>query len=131
MVGVTIAELIGTAAVKKQGFGGLWHLINHAAAIAEIDRFGFKELAKRALSGHHQHVRLWRSLPDVEAELGAVAKAGHDPRDPAYWAGMLTRDQARLTHRIKTMYGYFTIRRFVDKDATREKADDAFLYLMA
>ena len=130
MVGVTIAELIGTAAVKKQGFGGLWHLINHAAAITEIDRFGFKELAKRALPAHHHHVRLLRSLPDVTDELGAVTKADRDPRDPAYWAGMLTRDQARLTHRIKTIYGYHTIRRFVQTEADRKKSDDAFLYLM-
>lgn len=37
MVEVTIKELIATAAVKKQGFGGLWHVINHAAAITEME----------------------------------------------------------------------------------------------
>ena len=87
MVAITIDELIATAAVKKQGFGGLWHVINHAAAITEMDRYGFKELAKQALPAHHQHIRLWRSLPDVENELGAVPKAEHDPHDPAYWRG--------------------------------------------
>ncbi|MGE0610545.1 MAG: hypothetical protein AB7O62_25880 [Pirellulales bacterium] len=131
MVDVTIGELIATAAVKKQGFGGLWHIVNHAAAITELDRLGFQELAKRALPAHHQHIRLWRSLPDVEAELGTISKAEHDPRDPVYWKGMLKRDEARLTHRIKTLYGYYILKRFIEKDGLRQKADDAFLYLMA
>ncbi len=131
LVDVTIGELISTAAVKKQGFGGLWHLINHAAGITELDRVGYDGLARKALPAHHQHIRLWRSLPDVGAELGPVIKAEHDPRDPAYWRGMLKRDEARLTHRIKTLYGFYTIRRFVTDEVTKERADEAFLYLMA
>lgn len=131
MVEVTIEELIATAAVKKQGFGGLWHVINHAAAITEMDRCGYKELAKQALPAHHQHIRLWRSLPNVEGELGAVPKAEHDPRDPVYWKGMLKRDEARLTHRIKTLYGFNILKRFIENEAQRKKAEDAFLYLMA
>lgn len=131
MVDVTIAELIATAAIKKQGFGGLWHVINHAAAITELARFGYVDVAQEALPAHHQHIRLWRSLPDVSSDLGAIVKADHDPREPVYWEGMLKRDEARLTHRVKTLYGYYTIRRFVEDDATRDKADDAFLYLMA
>ena len=131
MVDVTIDELIATAAVKKQGFGGLWHIINHAAAITELDRLGYKELAKLALPAHHQHIRLWRSLPDVAGELGPVVKAKEDPREAAYWKGMLKRDEARLTHRIKTLYGFNVLKRFVEKDAKRKKAHDAFLYLMA
>ena len=131
MVDVTIGELIATAAVKKQGFGGLWHLINHAAGITELDRIGYGELARQALPAHHQHIRLWRSLPDVEAELGPVVKAEVDPREPAYWHGMLKRDEARLTHRIKTLYGFYTIRRFVSDAALKDRADDAFLFLMA
>jgi len=131
MVEVTLEELIATAAIRKQGFGGLWHLINHAAAITEMNRLGYSELAMRALPAHHQHIRLWRSLPDVEAELGAVLKAEFDPRDPAYWKGMLKRDEARLTHRIKTLYGYSLLKRFLENDALRKKTDDAFQYLMA
>lgn len=131
MVDVTLSELISTASKRKQGFGGLWHLINHAAAITEIHRFGYKDLARRALPAHHQHVRLWRSLPDVESELGAVVKADHDPRKPVYWKGMLKRDQARLTHRLKTLYGFYTIRRFIEDEGTKKKTEDAFLYLMA
>jgi hypothetical protein len=131
MVHVTINELITTAAVRRQGFGGLWHIINHAAGITELGRFGYRELARQALPAHHQHIRLWRSLPDVEAELGALPKSEHDPRQPVYWEGMLKRDEARLTHRIKTLYGFFTLMRFVEAEETRRKAEDAFRYLMA
>lgn len=130
MIDVTIAELIATAAIRKQGFGGLWHVINHAAAITELDRFGYHAVAQQALTAHHQHIRLWRSLPDVESELGAVVKAEHDPREAVYWDGMLKRDEARLTHRIKTLYGFSTIERFIEDEGTRKKAEDAFLYLM-
>jgi len=131
MVQVTIAELIATAAVKRQGFGGLWHIINHAAGLTELSRLGYDDLAKQALPAHHEHIRYWRSLPDVESELGAMVKAEHDPREPVYWTGMLKRDQARLTHRIKTLFGFYTLRRFIEDDATRKQAADAFLYLMA
>ena len=55
----------------------------------------------------------------------------HDPRDPVYWKGMLKRDEGRLTHRIKTLYGFFTLKRFIENDATQMKAEDAFLYVMA
>ena len=131
MIDTTVDELITSAAVKKQGFGGLWHLINHAAAITELDRYGYGAIAEQALPSHHHHVRLWRSLPDVENEMGAVTKSNIDPREPAYWQGMLKRDEARLTHRIKTLYGFYTIRRFIEDETTAKQAEDAFLYLMA
>ncbi|MBC8355247.1 MAG: hypothetical protein H8E66_25000 [Planctomycetes bacterium] len=131
MVDVTITELVDTAAIRRQGFGGLWHIINHAAAISELNRLGYKGVAAMALPAHHDHIRLWRSLPDVESELGAVVKAEHDPREPVYWEGMLKRDEARLTHRIKTLYGFYTIRQFIDDVVTRKNAEDALLYLMA
>lgn len=130
MADATIAQLIGGAAIRKQGFGGLWHIINHAAGLAELDRFGYKDLARRGLAAHHHHVRLWRSLPNVESELGAPRKASLDPRKPAYWQGMLKRDEARLTHRIKTLYGYFVLRRMIQDAATRKRADSSLLYLM-
>lgn len=44
---------------------------------------------------------------------------------------MLKRDEARLTHRIKTLYGFYTIRQFIDDVVTRKNAEDALLYLMA
>jgi hypothetical protein len=110
---------------------GLWHLINHTAAITELDRLGYRVLAQQALPAHHQYIRLWRSLPDVESELGAVVKAKHDPREPVYWAGMLKRDQARLTHRIKTLYCFYTVMSFIEDQGKRSRAENAFLYLMA
>ena len=131
MVDVTIRELIASAAIKRQGFGGLWHIINHAAAIVELDIHGYQNVANEALPAHHQHIRLWRSLPDVSSELGPVIKAEHDPRDPVYWQGMLKRDEARLTHRIKTLYGYNKLRSMLESDGQQKQADDAFLYLMA
>lgn len=131
MVNATIDELLRTATIKKQGFGGLHHIINHAAALTELDRFGYKDVARQGLPAHHHHIRLWRSLPDVQAELGTVKKADHDPRKPVYWEGMLKREQAMLTHRIKTLYGFYTLSRFIEDDATTKKAEDAFLYLMA
>ena len=131
MIDVTIDELIATAAIKKQGFGGLWHLINHAAAITELDRMGYCDLAKQALPAHHKHIRLWRTLPDVESELGAVVKSKSSPLTGDYWAGNLKRDGAQLTHRIKTIFGYNTILCFVKDKAKINSANDAFLNLMA
>lgn len=131
MANITIDTLIQTAAIRKQGFGGLWHLINHAAGIAELQRFGFSELALKALKAHHLHVRLWYTLPNLESELGPVQKAKHDPQLPVYWSADLKRDQARLTHRIKTLYGFSTLMRFVEDQSKREKAQAAFRYLLA
>lgn len=131
MIDVTIEELIATASIRRQGFGGLWHIINHAAAITELTLLGYNALARQALPAHHRHIRLWRSLPNVEAELGAVIKAEHDPRQPVYWEGMFKRDEARLTHRIKTLYGFFTLLKSVEDEAKKKNAEDAFLYLMA
>jgi hypothetical protein len=130
MIDVTIDELILTGPIKKQGFGGLWHLINHAAAITELDRMQYHETAKLALPAHHQHVELLRTLPDVENELGPVVKSQHDPLTAQYWAADLNRDSAQLTHRIKTLFGYYTIRPFVESKAKQALADEAFLNLM-
>ena len=131
MVDVTVTELIESAGTKKQGFGGLWHIINHAAAITELDRYGYRSVARRALPAHHQHMRLWRTLPNVEDELGAVIKSEKDPCDSQYWRGQLKRDEARLTHRIKTLYGFSILRRLIGDEDTRQQADNALLYLMA
>lgn len=130
MVNVTIDELIASAAIRKRGFGGLWHIINHAAGITELERLGFQAVAKKCLAAHHQHIRLWRSLPDVEQELGAVVKSAHGPLEADYWKEDLKRSEALLTHRIKTLYGYYTIRRFLDDAEKKNLADDALLYLM-
>lgn len=131
MAELLVDELIQFAGVRKQGFGGLFHLINHAAALTELARFGYRGLARQGLAAHHRHLRLWRSLPDVEAELGALVRAKHDPRDPAYWKEQTSGQwSGHLTHRIKTLYGFHTLLRAVDDDAKRAKAGEAFLYLM-
>ncbi len=131
MVDVVIDELIRSAAVRRQGYGGLFHIINHAAAITELSRFGYEQLANRGLKAHHQHVRLWRSLPDVENELGPLKAAEYDPRNPEYWKGdRSTQWSGHLTHRVKTIYGLFTLLRFVESEAKKKQAEQQFLYLM-
>jgi hypothetical protein len=132
MAEVVIDELIHSAAIRKQGFGGLFHIINHAAALTELSRFGYEKLASKGLAAHHYHMRLWRSLPDVENEIGALKRAALDPRTSAYWtSNEKSQWSARLTHRIKTLYGFFTLLRFVEDEAKRTRAESQFLYLMA
>lgn len=132
MVDVVIDELIHTASEHRQGCGGLWHVISHAAALTELSRLGYEDLARSGLEAQGHHVRLWRVLPNLEEELGAMKRAEHDPRTPEFWAtGTLKRDSARLTHRIKTLFGFSTLIRFVDDDVKRKQAEESFLYLMA
>jgi hypothetical protein len=127
-----IDELIGGASIRRQGFGGLFHIINHAYALAELSRAGHADLASRGLRAHHRHLRLYRSLPDLEAELGAVVKNRHDPLTPQHWS---RRDSVQwsawLSHRIKTLYAFRGLLRTVDDAETRARAEDAFRYLMA
>ena len=107
MAEAAIDELIRSASMRRQGFGGLFHIINHAAALTELSLFGYRDLAQRGLAAHRQHVRLWRSLPDVENELGPLKRAPHDPRTPEYWSdNSQSQWSARLTHRVKTLTGF-------------------------
>jgi hypothetical protein len=131
MVDFVIDELIQSVSIRRQGFGGMWHIINHAAAITELSRYGYRDLARKGFAAHRQHVRLWRTLPDVKEELGALERSQADPRIGTYWSGELKRDEARLTHRIKTLYGFYTILPFVEDEKKRTQAEDSLLYLMA
>jgi len=131
MADTMISTLISESTVRRQGFGGLWHLINHAAGIIELDNLGFHDLAKKALPAHHHHLQLWLFLPDLASELGPVVKSEHHPFESVYWQGMLKRDEARLTHRIKTLYGFYTLLKFLDDQSKQKQAEEAFLYLMA
>jgi len=133
MAETVASELITCASIRRQGYGGLFHLINHAAALTELARLGYRGLARQGLKAHHRHLRLLRSLPDVEDELGPLVKAKHDPRTAAYWESDKDSEQwsANLTHRIKTLYGFFTVLRQVEDPGKRRKAVDAFGYLMA
>ena len=131
MVDVVLDELVETAPERRQGFGGLWHIINHAAALIDLSEYGYPNLAQKGLEAHHRHVRLWRSLPNVVDELGAEDPAEHDPCTAVYWeSGTLRRDRARLTHRIKTLYGFYRLVDLVDDPTKVQQAEDSLRYLM-
>jgi hypothetical protein len=132
MATAVIDELIRSASLHRQGYGGLFHVINHATALTELSRFGYRDLARRGLAAHHHHLRLWRSLPDLSEELGQLQRAEFDPRNPEYWR----RDgksqwSAHLTHRVKTLYGFFSLLRYIEDADQRRQAEEQFLYLMA
>ena len=132
MANVVVDDLIQKVAQRRRGFGGMVHVINHAAALVELSQYGFQELAKKGLAAHHQHVQLWRSLPDLSKELGKVRKSKHDPRTPNYWeVNAKSQASANLTHRIKLLYGFFTLLKYIEDPKKRQKAEEQFLYLMA
>jgi len=131
MVEVVIDELIHSGSLRRQGFGGLFHIINHATALTELSRFGYEQLANRGLAAHHKHIRLWRSLPDVQDELGPLKSAEYGPRTLEYWQGKDSSQwSAHLTHRVKTFYGFSVLLRFVESEEKRKQAEEQFLYLM-
>ncbi|MDA0710385.1 MAG: hypothetical protein O3B73_09290 [bacterium] len=131
MACVVIDELIQHANTRRDGFGGLWHIINHAAALAELSAYGYRELATMGLAAHHQHLRLFRAVPDMTDELGVDAPADHDPRTSAFWASTsIRRDRARLDHRIKTLYGFDTLIGLVKDEQKRDLANEKLRYLM-
>ncbi len=132
MAVATFDELIATADEHRQGFGGLFHLIDHAAALAEIATAGFPKLAEKGIPAHGQHLALIRSLPVVDDELGKLVKSELDPMTAEYWH---TRKSVQwegwLTHRIKCLYGFAVLARLVEDPAKRQQAEAAFRYLMA
>jgi len=132
MAEAVVGELTRSASLRRQGFGGLFHIINHATGLTELSRLGYRKLANRGLAAHHHHVRLWRSLPDVEDELGPLKRAEFDARTIEYWRNEAKSQwSAQLTHRVKTLYGFFSLLRFIEDPAKRERAVDEFRYLMA
>ena len=49
-----------------------------------------------------------------------------------YWSiDEASQWSARLTHRIKTLYGFFNLLRYIEQPKTRKAAEASFLYLMA
>ncbi|MDE0685853.1 MAG: hypothetical protein OXI63_23225 [Candidatus Poribacteria bacterium] len=131
MATTVIDTLIQYASERRQGYGGLWHVINHAAALSELAQCGYEELAIMGLTAHHQHIRLWRTLPNVADELGPETPTKYDPRLSVYWqSGDLRRDRARLTHRIKTLYGFDTLVKLVNDKAKHEQGYENIRYLM-
>jgi len=132
MAGVMIDQLIATASERRQGFGGLFHLINHAAGLTELDRLGYGNLAKKGMAAHRQHLRLYRALPILTEELGELEHTAEDPFKPEYWKRTKSEQWgAWLTHRIKTLYGFHTLLRFIEDEKKRKAAKDKFGYLLA
>ncbi|NNJ25702.1 hypothetical protein LzC2_17750 [Planctomycetes bacterium LzC2] len=126
-----LTELVDHAAERRIGFGGLWHVVNHAAALVELAQYGFPDLAAAGLPAHREHLRLWKTLPDLTASRGAEAPTAHDPRTAVFWTdGDPRREGARLTHRVKTLYGYDELAALVDDAALKERANRALRYLM-
>ena len=128
MVDAVLDQLIATAHLRKQGVGGLWHVINHAAALVDLDALGYGDLARRGLRAHRRHLRIWAALP----ALGEETPVDHDPYTAAYWAEPeLERGRAKLTHRVKTLYGFQRLSlAFPGSPARRSRARRRLRYLM-
>lgn len=141
LVEVTLEELSRSAAEHRQGFGGLHHLINHAAALVVLAETGYPELAATGMPAHWQHLRLYRALPNLEKELGPLRRLELDPRRAEYWESFGSGQwSAALTHSIKTLYGISVLLRHnaaqsaphdAGSDNLRHRAWSAFGYLMA
>ena len=131
MAHVVVQELIQHGHEVRSGYGGLWHVINHAAALVELDRYGYGELAVQGLPAHHTHVRLWRALPDLTDERGHETPSKHDPRAAAFWAPtQLVNERAHLTHRVKTLYGFLVLMRLITDETIRANGWQALRCLM-
>jgi hypothetical protein len=133
MANAVLDDLIQHASERRVGFGGLTHVINHAAALAELARHGYRELAMKGLPAHHQHMQLWRTLPNVAGEPGEriPTKQRHDPRTSAFWqSGKLSRESAKLTHRVKTLYGFDALVELIKNQPKRKEGNVNLRYLM-
>ena len=117
--------------INRIGYGSLVHVVNHAAAIADLANYGYPELVPSAVRSHRQHLRLWRNLPDVADEKGPKKVSKFTPHTAAYWtSGDVPYDRALLTHRVKTMYGFDELAGAVEEDAKEKQAYDKLRYLM-
>jgi hypothetical protein len=131
MVSAVLDLIILRAAEKRQGFGGLVHIINHTAALCELAKYGYPQLAIEGLPAHHRHVCLWRTVPDLAEELGRETPLEYDLRSPEYWQpGNLRPGSARLTHRIKTFYGFYILSDFLDDPGRTIQAENSLRYFM-
>ena len=120
-----------TPEIHRSGYGGLVHVINHAAAIVDLADCGYDELAQRAIHSHRHHLRLWRNLPNVADEKGPMQVSKFTPHVAEYWkSGSVPYDRALLTHRVKTMFGFDELAAAVDNQAKEKAAYDKLRYLM-
>ncbi|MCF7789256.1 MAG: hypothetical protein K9N47_24250 [Prosthecobacter sp.] len=132
MVDAMLDELINQdPKVHRVGYGGLIHVNNHAAAITDLAQYGYPELVPAAVAAHHQHLRLWRNLPNVADEMGPEPFSEFNPYTAAYWtSGKVPYDRALLTHRVKTLYGFDELVEAHDDAAKEKQAYDKLRYLM-
>jgi len=120
------------AGENRRGFGGLFHVINHAAALNDLLTAGYGGLAEEGLTAHRDHLRVWRELPVLDSELGRLEAATRDPHTPAYWQRRTSSQWSGwLTHRVKTLYGFARLLALVDDVDTRGRAESGFRFLMA
>jgi len=132
MVEKVIDELIENGSRRRRGFGGLFHLINHTAALIDLSQLGFNDLALAGMPAHKHHLGLIQRLPDLSVELGTLVRASRKPVVPEYWTlKNSVQWSGWLTHRIKTIYGFHTLLGWIDEPSKRRKAEEQFLYLMA
>jgi hypothetical protein len=132
MAEAVIDDLIAFASEHRQGFGGLFHLIDHAASLVELDRHGFSGPALAGCAALGQHRHLLRALPVLDDELGVLEKAESDPRQPDYWSRRSSKQWSGwLTHRIKVLYGLDILLPLIESPEKRLRAEAAFRYLMA
>ena len=132
MVELVIDELIENGSRRRRGFGGLFHLINHTAALIDLSQLGYVDLAQAGMPAHRHHLGLIQRLPDLSIELGTLVRATQQPTVADYWTiKNSTQWSGWLTHRIKTIYGFHSLLEWIDDPKKRRKAKDQFLYLMA
>lgn len=131
MVAAVLNEAINLKPeIHRIGYGGLVHVINHAAGIVDLADSPYAELVPRAIQSHRHHLRLWRNLPNVVDEKGPLQVSKFTPHMAAYWtSGNIPYDRALLTHRVKTMFGFDELAAAVDEQA-HEKAAYEKLRLM-
>ena len=117
--------------INREGYGGLVHVNNHAAAISDLAKYGYAALVPRAVQSHRHHMRLWRNLPNLVDELGPAPFAEHSPYTAAYWtSGKVSYDHALLTHRVKTMYGFEELLEAVEDAPREQRAAEKLRFMM-
>ena len=132
MVEAVLDEIINQdPKVHRQGYGGLIHVNNHAAAITDLAQYGYPELVPAAIASHRRHLRLWRNLPNVADEFGPEPFSEFSPYTSAYWtSGKVPYDRALLTHRVKTMFGFDELTEAIDDERKEKRAYDKLRYMM-
>lgn len=132
MVEAVLDEIINQdPKVHRQGYGGLIHVNNHAAAITDLAQYGYPQLVPAAVASHHRHLRLWRNLPNVAGEFGPEPFSEFSPYSSNYWiSGKVPYDRALLTHRVKTMFGFDELMEAIDDERKEKQAYDKLRYMM-